>query len=153
MKRNKGFTLIELLVVIAIIGILSSIVLASLNTARSRGANAAVKSNLANVRVQAEIWYDTNSNTYGTFGLAACPTTAGSSHIFQDNTILRAIQAATTAGGGANRCVAAGSTWAATVALKAVEGSNNSWCVDSTGISKAVSLTTAGVLASGSACP
>ncbi|HQC46196.1 MAG TPA: type II secretion system protein, partial [Candidatus Paceibacterota bacterium] len=31
MKKNKGFTLIELLVVIAIIGILSSVVLASLN--------------------------------------------------------------------------------------------------------------------------
>ena len=125
MQKNKGFTLIELLVVIAIIGILASVVLASLNSARAKGADAAIKSNLANARAQAELYYDSNSASY----LGVCTATSASTPMG----IADSIAAATDAGGTATDCNDAAGGWAAISTLKTSGGGN--WCVDSTGYS------------------
>jgi len=61
MKGKKGFTLIELLITVAIIGLLSAVVLVSLNSAR-RGANdARRKADLKQIANALEMYYDTNS--------------------------------------------------------------------------------------------
>ena len=142
---------------VAIIGILASVVLASLNTARSKGANAAIKANLANIRAQAELVYDP-LGAYGTAanavtGCAATGWTPTAGSLFADATIKAAIISATTSSGVAGCCnstISSGSAWVASVQLKAAEGSGGSithWCVDSTGVSAGKPA-----IASGTAC-
>lgn len=75
MNLKKGFTLIELLVVIAIIGLLSSVVLASLSTARAKAKDASIKSEFAQIRSQAELYYDgAGAQTYAPGPAATCTT-------------------------------------------------------------------------------
>lgn len=57
-----GFTLIELLVVISIIGLLSSIVFASLNTARQKGRNAKVRAEVVQIIKALELARDASPN-------------------------------------------------------------------------------------------
>ena len=61
MNKTRGFTLIELLVVIAIIGILSSIVLASLNSARQKGRDARRIADVKQIQLALELYYDAHS--------------------------------------------------------------------------------------------
>ena len=63
-EYNRGFTLIELLVVMAIIGILSSVVLVSLSSARDKAKNARIMHDLDQLRTQMEI-YQIDHDGYG----------------------------------------------------------------------------------------
>ena len=135
---KKGFTLIELLVVIAIIGVLSAVVLASLNTARSKGNDAAVMSDLDGTRTQAQLFYGDHANSYT--GVCA------------DTTIAKQIAGADTANGsaGSTACnvAANGSAYAIAADLTATTGTV--YCVDSLGTAITASTTLASI---GTVCP
>lgn len=127
----KGFTLIELLVVIAIIGILSAVVLASLSTARSKGQDAAIQSDLTGAQTQAEIFYSgTGANSY--------------TNLCADTTVDRAFDAADAANGTLGAfCTSSATAYAITAQLVAVPA--DYWCVDSTGNSRRVTGTAAAI--------
>ena len=72
-RNARGFTLIELLVVIAIIGILSSIVLASLNTARQKSRDARRIADVKQIQLALELFFDSNS-TYPSSTAQLVPT-------------------------------------------------------------------------------
>ncbi len=64
MRKNKsGFTLIELLVVIAIIGLLSTLSILALNTARARSRDAKRISDVKQMQTALEMYFNDN-NTY-----------------------------------------------------------------------------------------
>jgi len=61
-KESRGFTLIELLVVIAIIGLLSSVILASLNGARKKSRDARRLADLKQLQTALELYYDSQAS-------------------------------------------------------------------------------------------
>lgn len=121
MKKTfqSGFTLIELLVVVAIIGILATVVTASLGTARNKAKDAKVQAELAGIRATAELTA-LSAGDYDTV-CASVTTITGSdvtvSYCYDDDTV-----------------------WAANKQLPSASGSY--FCVDSTGYSGVTSGTT-----------
>ena len=74
-KKQTHYNVIVIIVVIffvvllfvAILGIFSAIVLSSLSTARTKSADYQIKSSLSELRVEAEIYYGSNNDSYSGF--------------------------------------------------------------------------------------
>lgn len=113
-----GIIIACILPLLAILGIFSSIVLVSLNSARTLGKDAQIKANLVNIRAAAEIYADQNGN-YG--NASDC-----SSAVFSDQQITSALSAIPTE----KTCRASGTTYAVSAKL-----SKGEFCVDSSGAS------------------
>jgi len=152
MNKNKGFTLIELLVVIAIIGILSSVVLASLTSARQKGKVAAIQSTMSSMRAQAEV-----GMSNGKYVVNICAVNSAGGGLSTLLASLNAASKATNVGCGQDTAVTvAPYKWAAQAGLPVTSSTpaGTYFCVDSTGFSGTTtgSKITPGVLSADLSC-
>ena len=131
---KRGFTLIELLIVIAIIGILSSVVMASLSSARNRAADAAIKSTVDNMRAQAAMFYDVGQS-YGA-SVSDCTTTPNTLFTSENSNSLKSLIAGVTSRSAKVQCRTGTNSdglEAYIVAAQLKTNTNMYYCVDANG--------------------
>ena len=125
----------------AIIGVLASVVLASLNSAKKKGDDTVVKSNLRTVANQAGLFYSDNDSYLpaggSTFSIAACPVynAAGTNMLSKNKVVADSIAEAIYRGNGSS-CYNSANIWTVAVGLKLT--ANTSWCVDVSGAARVV---------------
>jgi len=104
-KNDEGFTLIELLVVIAIIGLLSTLSVLALNSARARARDAKRIADIKQIQTALEMYYN-DANTYPT----TTDVVASGTIAYNGNVYMKSIPAAPTPADGTN-CVGAANTY------------------------------------------
>jgi prepilin-type N-terminal cleavage/methylation domain-containing protein len=133
--NKRGFTLIELMIVIAIIGVMSSIIIVSLNNARLKAVDANIKEELSSIRRVAAIYYDNQiPNNYGN-NTNNCYTP---NRMFTDDTVIASIISQIDSNSGADvKCRADTNYFAVSASLVGpTSDTKDNWCVDSAGNSK-----------------
>jgi type II secretory pathway pseudopilin PulG len=125
MKRppQSGFTLLEVLVIVTMIGLLTTIVLASLSVARNKGVDAAIWSSMENLRTKAE---HVGLRTNGQANYTTICTDASIAEIITN------VDQKNGGDGNNDFCRGALSTWVYASQLTA--RSNTCLCFDSTGV-------------------
>jgi type II secretion system protein G len=129
MKQSKGFTLIELLVVIAIIGLLSTLAVVALGSAREKSRDAKRLSDVKQIQTALELYY-TDQSSYPTTstsalgaGSFACLGTSGFGAAGCANAYMQIVPANPTPGGASYAySSASGTTYSITFSLEGSTG-------------------------------
>lgn len=122
MRKTRAFTLVEMLVVIAIIGIMAGLVVVIFNTVRSKGKDEAIKSNISQLAIDADIWGTKNNNNNNWSGW--CSQGAGTNFANLKADIMA------NNGGTEPICNGTATTW---VIAAVMANGNSDVCTDSTG--------------------
>ncbi len=142
---KKAFTLIELLIVIAIIGVLASIILASLNSSRDKGSDTGMKTAINSLRSAGNIIF----NEYGCFagssggcngtnlGPGACSTPG--STIFSNLEFAKITAPYRTSSDFITSCSSTTGQTAWAIAIRLKSNTTKAWCVDSLNTAKEIS--------------
>ena len=170
--RTRGFTLIELLVIIAIVGVLSAVVLASLNSSRAKAQDAQIKAYLHTVTTQAALDYGgfPDAYTYSAWAfqfsavtpaqLQAAPPGTGTPGAPDVSVFLTAAKGDPNGEEALLKAALVGGMLyfgvtpsAYFVAVPLVSAPNTFWCVDSTGAAKQENATPTPAAYASLTCP